>query len=47
MILGGKARVHPLVELAERTIDLDLSVHRTWPDADRVRETYEVASESM
>jgi hypothetical protein len=47
VILGRGVRVHPLAELVERTIDLDPSVHQTWPGADRDRETYEVASESM
>jgi hypothetical protein len=59
MILGAERRVRPMVELVERTLDLELAEVQTWPARDHrdrghfltptdgYGETYTVASESM
>ena len=47
MILGAGVRVRTMVELAERTTDIDVVERQVWPSVDGDEETYEVASESM
>jgi hypothetical protein len=59
MILGAQGRVRPMVELLERTLDLELAEVQTWPARDQrdrwhfltptddYGESYTVASESM
>jgi hypothetical protein len=47
MILGAGVRVRTIVELAERTTEIDLVERQVWPSVDDDEETYEVSSESM